>query len=47
MKNREEDVLEIEYKDKGREVKAEIDVSDMSSKEMMREIEKLTGRDGD
>ena len=47
MRKDREDVLEIEYEDNGRKVKAEIDVRGMAPKEMMREIEKITGRDDD
>jgi len=42
-----EDILELEYKDEGRKVKAEIDVRGMGPKKIIREIEKITGKDDD
>ena len=45
MRKDKEDVLEVEYKDNGRKIKAEIDVRGMGPKEIMRKIEKLTGKD--
>ena len=47
MEDRKEDVLEVGYEDNSRKVKAEIDVRGMAPGEMIREIEKLTGRDSD
>ena len=39
------ETMEINYGKNGKEIKAEIDISNMTSKEMFEEIKKLTGKE--
>ena len=41
----EKETMGINYEKDGKKIKAEIDISNMTSKEMFEEIKKLTGKE--